>query len=459
MTEALEKHRFDELYAEEDTTPKKHRLFWIMMAGFMFLVFVRNIYKIEYPIVILLGYACFMAMLADHDETMALAVSFIPFSAAFQYRYALLAISVIYAIKHWEEMKNINLYAYIPLVLMMCWEASHALLGEFSLVLYLQGFSELMFCSFVISLPNKKFDYSLISRTLAVAVVFCCSISLWKLLETVDFDFEAIFLEGNYRFGIVEADAGSYVLNYNANVLGFMCNMGMLGLLLRMEKHKANIFDIVLSLLLVLIGFLTISRSFTICLLIATVLYVFAVSRDIGRLLKYLAWVGTIVIFVLIIINVSAPYILENLFERFSENDVTGGRAGLLEWYNNYLFDSPEHFLFGTGMQNILTKVNVDSWNVVDNVPHNAIQEILVIWGLMGLVLVVCMISLIVICSRRNQIHCLMNYLPLIMMLIMIQSGQFITGGKYLVFLVFVYAALSTDFKKRKVKGDTYEPV
>ena len=446
MTEVLDKHRLEELYDEEDVTPKKRRLFWIMMAGFMFLVSVRNIYKIEYPIVILLGYACFMAMLADHDETMALAVSFIPFSAAFQYRYALLAIIVIYAIKHWEEMKRINLYAYIPLVLMMCWEASHALLGEFSIVLYLQGFSELMFCSFVISLPNKKFDYSLISRVLAVTIVFCCSVSLWKLLKTVDFDFEAIFLDGNYRFGLVEEKGTSYALNYNSNALGFMCNIGMLGLLLRMAKYKANILDIVLVIAQIILGFLTLSRSFTICLLLAVVLYVFSVARSIGKLVKYLVAVGVVLAIAILIINLTAPYIFENLFERFGDDDVTGGRAGLLEWYNEYLFDSPSHYLFGTGLQNMVDKVNWSSELYVSTVPHNGLQEILVAWGGLGFVLlgwfVVSMFKFKGI-SKTGFI----NIIPMIVIFVMSQSGQFITSGQKLMMLTFLYVILSTNFK------------
>ena len=448
MTEVLDKHRLEELYDEENVTPKKHRLFWIMMAGFMFLILVRNIYKIEYPIVILLGYAGFMAMLADHDETMALAVSFIPFSAAFQYRYALLAIIVIYAIKHWEEMKRINLYAYIPLVLMMCWEASHALLGEFSLVLYLQGFSELMFCSFVISLPNKKFDYSLISRTLAIAVVFCCSISLWKLLETVDFDFEAIFLDGNYRFGLVEEKGTSYVLNYNSNALGFMCNIGMLGLLLRMAKYKANILDIVLVIAQIILGFLTLSRSFTICLLLAVVLYVFSVSRSVGKLVKYLLAVGFVLAIAILIINLTAPYIFENLFDRFGEDDVTGGRAGLLEWYNKYLFDSPSHYLFGTGLQNILSKVNIDSWNIVSAVPHNGFQELLVVWGIMGILLFGTFCVMLVVMSKQKCSRRICNFIPSVIWLVMGMSGQWITSGKDMVLLTFLFIVLRTDFKK-----------
>ena len=102
--------------------PVKRTKFWCMIAGFMALIFIRNVIAIEYPIVILLVYACGMAVFCDHDEIIALAVSFVPLFAAFQYRYALLVLLVIYALKYFDNLKKINLNVYIPLLLMMCWE-------------------------------------------------------------------------------------------------------------------------------------------------------------------------------------------------------------------------------------------------------------------------------------------------------------------------------------------------
>ena len=76
MTKVRNRHHLEKRMENVTEQSKRHTLFWIMMAGFMGLILIRNIFKIEYPIVILLAYACFMAMLADHDETMALAISF-----------------------------------------------------------------------------------------------------------------------------------------------------------------------------------------------------------------------------------------------------------------------------------------------------------------------------------------------------------------------------------------------
>ena len=425
-----------------------------MMAGFMALIFVRNITKIEYPIVILLVYACVMAMLADHDETIALAVSFVPFSAAFQYRYALLALIIIYAVKHWREMKKLNLYAYIPLALMMCWEAAHALLGDFSIVLYLQGFSELIFCSFVISLPNKKFDYSLISRVLAVAVVFCCCVSLSKLLETVDYDFEAIFQDSEYRFGVVDENVGSYGLNYNSNALGFMCNIGMLGLLLRMAKYKANILDIILVVAQIALGFLTISRSFTICLILSFVLFIFSISSKTGKLIKFIVSFGAILALALIVINSAAPYIFENLVDRFGADDVTGGRAGLLEVYNEYLFSDESHYLFGTGLQDVMGKVNKEAVFVVNNVPHNGIQELMVVWGIPGIVLFSTFCGMLFFMSSKKHSLSMCNFIHFIVWFAMGMSGQWITSGKDMLMLAFLFIVLQTDFQIRGEKSE-----
>ena len=100
-------------YSQVESKKESHSLFWILLSAFCGLIFVRNVLHIEYPIVILLVFFCVMAFCADHNEFMALAISCVPFSAAFQYRYALFALIVIYLVKFPRSIKHYN--AYIPL--------------------------------------------------------------------------------------------------------------------------------------------------------------------------------------------------------------------------------------------------------------------------------------------------------------------------------------------------------
>ena len=118
-----------------------------------------------------------------------------------------------------RDILKINHLAYIPLLLMMVWELMHGIVGEFSFTSYLQGFTELIFCSFVISLPNKKFDYPFIARALAVCVAFSCTILLLKLLPEVSYNFEKIFEGGDYRFGVNDESVDSYVMTLTGSVV------------------------------------------------------------------------------------------------------------------------------------------------------------------------------------------------------------------------------------------------
>ncbi len=434
--------------------PKRHILFWIMMAGFMGLIYVRNIMEIEYPIVVLLLYAGAMALLCDHDEIIALAVTFVPLSAAFQYRYALLVLMVVYAIKHMRDILKINLSAYIPLLLMMVWELMHGITGEFSFTSYLQGFTELIFCSFVLSLPNKKFDYSLISRVLAVCVAFACTVLLLKLLPEVNYNFEKIFEGGNYRFGINDENAESYVMNYNANALGFMCNMAIAGLLIRMMSRRVNIIDAALIGVLVFYGALTLSRSFVLCFALVIVLSMFASGIKLGKIVRNVVLFSLAVAMMLLVLQLTVPYILNNILERFMEDDVTGGRAKLMVWYNEYIFSDLEHLLFGTGLQNILGKVNLGAHVKIEAVPHNAVQELVVVWGLPGIVLFgVFVIYMIINAKKQNGVK-LVNFIPMIVWFVMGMSGQWITSGKNMLFQLWICIILSSQLILEKVNDN-----
>lgn len=433
--------------------PKRHLLFWILMAGFMGLIYVRNIMEIEFPIVVLLLYAGAIALLCDHDEIIAIAVSFVPFSAAFQYRYALLVLIVVYVLKHLNDMRKINLAAYIPLLLMMVWELLHGIVGEFSFVSYFQGFTELIFCSFVISLPNKKFDYGFISRVLAVCVAFSCTILLFKLLPDVNYDFTKIFEGGDYRFGKNDENATSYVMNYNANGLGFMCNMSIAGLIIRMMSSKVNLIDVLLIAILVFYGALTLSRSFVICFALVIVLSMLASGVKIGKIVRNVLLLSLAVALMLLILQLTVPYVLSNILGRFMEDDVTGGRAGLMVWYNDYIFSDLDHLLFGIGLQDILDKVNLGAHIKVEGVPHNAIQELIVVWGVIGLILFVAFCFMMVFLSRCDKARkTLINYIPFILTVVMIQSGQMITSGAKLVLFVFIYIVLCSCFSTMKAK-------
>jgi len=424
----------------------EHSFFWLMIAGFMGLIFIRNLF-FDFPVIILLAYICIVASFSDHDEIMALAVSFIPFSAAFQYRYALLFLIVAYLIKYPKNVNRINVSAYIPLGLMMAWELLHGIFYDFSFVKYLQGFSELIFCTFVISLPNKKFDYKFISRVLSISTAFACAIVLIKVLQITGYDFATVFLNGNYRLGINDHTETSYVMNYNANSLGLMCNLGICALLLRIKICRINIIDIGLIIALAFFGFLTLSRTFVLCLAMIAFMYVFSIGTNLVKTARTVVLFLILVVVILFAIYTSVPYVFENIVERFNEDDVTNGRGDLFAYYNDHIFSSLKYFFFGIGIHNILSKMGAIYIDAPFDVPHNAFQEIIVGWGIVGLIIFLSFIYIMIIIAKRSvrKIR-LSNFLPFVLVIVASQAGQLITSGFRLISLVFVFITMCTDF-------------
>jgi len=425
---------------------EKHTLFYLLFGCFCALLFIRNVFDIQFPIVIMLAMGSIICLFASQNELMALALSCIPFSAGFQYKYLLIVIMAAYFLRFNSRIKNFGMV--IPLAIMMIWELFHGVLDfPFSVIEYLRGFAELIFCTFIVVFAKNEFNLNFISRVLAFSTIFSSAIVLLNLLVETNFDFSAVFVDGNYRFGIGAVDVENYGMNYNANGLGFMINTAISGLLLLNYKKQSKSSDYVMVVILTIFGILTASRSFIICWIVMFLMFLFINAKSINIFLP------SVMLFLLGItllsatLYLSAPYLIDNIVARFQVTDITGGRSDLFAYYMRFLFAAPINCLFGTGMQDVRSKVETLAQTMPVNVSHNGIQELWIVWGVFGIVMFACFLIALVYFSKRNaKKHCLANYIPLLLTLFMVQSGQLITSGNTLITFAFVYVSLSEQF-------------
>ena len=114
--------------------------------------------------------------------------------------------------------------------------------------------------------------------------------------------------------------------------------------------------------------------------------------------------------------------VAQAVLERFTAKDLGTGRGDLFRRYNNVIIQSPSNFLFGIGMQGILVKTRI--WNS----PHNGLQEIMVCWGLCGMILMTIFgINVYRRISRyANRKPAVCYYFPLVVFFAIIQTMQFI---------------------------------
>ena len=140
---------------------------------------------------------------------------------------------------------------------LMFWEYLH--LGDqfSSIAEYLSGFAPLMCLAVIASLPDKIEDTSFFTRVLGISSVVA---SLILIINTVNGGGQSLFslIQSGFRFGEVE-EAEGYQIVYNANQLGYICNIAIVGLLINIYFKKVKKIDYFLIAVLVIIGCLSVS--------------------------------------------------------------------------------------------------------------------------------------------------------------------------------------------------------
>lgn len=430
----------------------KNIIFPVYLLAMFALMVVRYLVKVDVPAAAFLLVALLPIFCGTTSDQVAFAVSCIPLSIAFQYKYALLILSAVILLKN---RRRFRLSGVLILVGgMVIWELWHAVYGYFSYVEYLRCFAELIFLGIITSFDLHDLDHKLIIRSLAISVAGVCVIMLIMQLQQFGFDLAAVFERSahNFRFGQSNMDSGRFALNFNANNLGFICNLATSGTLLLAVRKEHRWFDIVLAILTLVFAITTLSRAAIICAIMIFVAYFMFSAGTLSK--KIWSFVGGIfvVVLALVLIRILVPSVFENLAERFQRADVWNGRGDLLKYYSAFLFSSPMYFLFGIGMQGILDKVS-PYYPVID-VPHMGLQEVWVVWGLVGIVLMAIVIWKLIVTSKhyargKRQIY---QFMPLVLTLLFSMTGQLVTSSRVLIALTFSYICLC--IKKTNVDSE-----
>lgn len=434
----------NELSIKQDYGASCTQIFWPMLAVFYALFFVRDVLSVEFPVFLYLVWIAVMALSFNDTEIKALIVAFIPLAPGFQSKYAVLVCMIVLLIKYCRRLRARLFLFIIPLL--MFWELLHVGDGYFSMAEYLSGFAPLMCLAIVVCLPTKDEDMSFFSRVLAISLAVGSLILIANTVLGSQQSLVSLVQEG-FRLGELE-EAENYQITYNANGLGFLCNLAIAGLLTNIYFKRAKRIDYVLMAGAVLIGCLTVSRTFLLCLAGTMVLYIFLQNKKVTHKATVFFSIALILFLAIVILNMVAPMIIQNYVIRFGADDITGGRTYLSDIYNEFITSTPKRFWYGIGIQNINWKV----WSLEGlaiNVPHNGYQQLIVAWGVVGLVLMmVFLLCLVLHARKKNPGAPRILYMPLILLLINIMAGQFVTSGSKLMSLVFIYLMICNGGKE-----------
>ena len=438
---------------------KENRIFKVYLVAMFVLMIARYLFKINVPAVAFLAVTLLPAWFGSKSEQLAMVASFIPLSVAFQYKYALLILSAAILVRNRWKMNRSG--AFLIVMIMAIWEWWHAFYGRFSYVEYLRDFAELILLGVVVSIDLYDIDYKTVIRSLSWSVVGVCMIMLIMQLRQFDYDIIAVFARSahNFRFGQGNMESGLYALNFNANNLGFICNLSTCGVLLLATRKEHNRWDIIMVACSAVFSLMTLSRAAILSLVIIFVAYLFMSE---GKVLqRIVSGIGAIVIAVIAIVLVwiYVPAIFDNILERFQRADVSNGRTKLLVYYSQFLLSSPAYFLGGIGMQHIFEKVS--PYYPVHDVPHMGLQEVWVAWGLIGVFIVLFLFWKIVTTSREyaQGRRLAYQFMPLGLTLIFSMSGQLLTSSRTLMALAVAYVCLCITNKDKNIGEQAMEVV
>ena len=254
-----------------------------------------------------------------------------------------------------------------------------------------------------------------------------------------------IAIDNLQRLGGMSNDVGAAI---NPNTLGIINVFAISGLIQIYPVNKFKKTSVIMISLLLLCGLLTASRTFVVCLLIMAVM--FFIGQQ-GNPIKKVKFIISLFVFAIVITVVYALIFTENFrffIGRFQTDDLFNGRDTIMFDYHRYITSNIWVMLFGVGLNNFGEKV-INVYNISNAVPHNSIQEVVVAWGIPGLIMIGILIVMMILESTKySGKKTILNYVPLIIILAKSMAGQLLTSGYTMLAFVLAYLSLCQNFSQ-----------
>lgn len=431
-----------------------HRRFYFLLGLLLCLILIRYALQIAIPRFMFTVIVILAALIGDPDEVVAVLICCIPIHESIDFFYTLGFWSMVFVFRFWKRMR-INIIV-IPVALMLIWELLHCFSDNFSVMELLTYFIPMLVLVLVMSIQVETLDYPFIVRSFSISMLATCLCVFVKLCYLYDFNF--ILVAANLQRLGHYSNSSSELLNrlnitggdIQVNTLGILCVLAVACLmqLRNTRQHKKG--DISIMVFLLLFGTLTSSRTFLVCLAFMILLLFFSQKGSFNQKIGFLSRIVLLLLVVLLFMWIFFPDVLLYFISRFDTDDITTGRIDIGGQYHNFIISSISHLFFGIGLQSFAQKVT-ETLRIASVVPHNMFQEIVVAWGLPGLLLFLSFLALMIDgAHKRSHKQRLLNYIPLLIILLKSQAGQFLRSSYTMLTLSLIYLSLCTDLSDRR---------
>lgn len=428
-------------------------MFYSLLSMLLLLCLAQYVFQIYIPQVMFLAVAFLIALTGDADEIIAMCVCCIPLHNFFEFSFAVLFGIACYVYKYGKRIR-LN-YSIIPVAMMILWELLHCFMPDLNVMQFGGLCVPWLLLMLLMCASGKAFDYDFIVRAVAFTVVAMCSLLICRLMYLANFNVMATFANLQ-RLG-VETEGAAANVKVNPNTLGIMCVLGIVGLMQLRIAGRVQKYDIVFTIAMLLFGVMTASKTFLFCLLFAALLLLFSTEGSVSGKLRYLFSLLAITLVVLVVSYLVMPGQLNYFISRFYEKDFTTGRLSHMAIYGEFILSNLNVLLCGIGLQDFGNRL-LQLCEPAIFVPHNGILELIIAWGLPGIVLfLILWMSMIVMSRKMCRKQGLVNYIPLLVMLLKIQAGQMVTSAYTMLTFSLAYLSMCADLRPGSESFETLE--
>ncbi|HHW21446.1 MAG TPA: O-antigen ligase family protein [Clostridiaceae bacterium] len=401
------------------------------------IVYARDIFGLDINKFIIIGLALALALFSDIDHIFLYISFIVPIISGLPYSYIFIIFLSVLVIKRPGWIFNVKM---IPLyIIIFIIEPLSIFYGSFSFVEYLRLLSVLI-VSFAY-IYNYSDEQSHIRACNLYLISFILA-GLNIVIKTVNNASISYLLTYGIRLGDISAvtSVEGITVTYDPNTLAILSSISIaISLILLRNGSSPRWQHLLIIVFSVLIGMATLSRTFILLGVIILAFVTITSTRSVKGYISIFSFLG--IIFVLFLcVNKYFPSLIRNITERFTTSDISNGRIAIFIGYMRIILNNPLKFILGLGIQNYQIKSGIYESC------HNGTQEILVTWGLLGIIAVIIMFMNIFrriktgVLLRENKI----GYLPFLLLIIGLQLIQFFSQYiNIIVLLVTVSAAMT----------------
>lgn len=400
------------------------------------LLIIRNILNVNFSVYLLVAVLALLSLTFNRSEMLAAIVLVAPFENAFPVTIYYAIMLCIYIIKRNFKLR-LNIFI-MPIFFLGIFELAHYYVKPFSFIQYFKLFMTYSFVGILIFDNTNDVKYGKILKWFVIGAFLFCSLVFFKEWIINDYSVSNLF-QSSKRLGDYDINNNlirNYNLYNNPNAIGLICNMAIASILIMLQINKQTLgIWMLLFILLSIYGFMTLSKTFII-ILILQVLFVCGIFlrriKEKGYLERTLFLIISLA-FLSVYSIINMRFYLIKLINRFT-TDLLSHRGIIFQAYNSFMFEKLERILFGVGIQSINTKAGL-----LSN-PHNMLQEVFVAWGIVGLIITsVIVLSIYKYSVKNNWKPIPIAHLPFLTLLLATQTSRLFRKPEAVVLFIVVF--------------------